>query len=190
MRGFLFIVFCLSTIIGFSNEAEVVGNAETNITEVATDVGTNAVEVVQNRQAKITAANTYYDRKEGVAIFSGNVFVDDEEYKLHADKAFVFMETEEGINRIVAMGNVAMTNGTKRAYGDKVSYHRKNGMVVLYAGDGITAEVRDEVKKDHQSVRGSKIKFWIDSEQVEVVDAEISAPVDLSNMKKTGGKLL
>lgn len=169
------VCFCLLAAVGFSQDDA---------------ANTNVVETVQKRQAKVTAANTYYDRKEGVAVFTGRVFVDDEEYQLHADKAYVFMDTTEGLDRIVATGNVAMTNGTKRAYGAKVSYHRKNGMVVLYSGDGITAEVRDEEKKDHQSVKGSKIKFWINSEQVEVINAEISAPVDLSNMKKTGGKLL
>ena len=56
------------------------------------------------------------------------------------------------------------------------------------------AEVRDESKGEAQSVRGSKIKFWTDSEQVEVVDADISAPVKggvkggLGGLKEALGK--
>ena len=50
-------------------------------------------------------------------------------------------------------------------------------MVVLDSQGGSPAEVRDESKGEAQSVRGSKIRFWTDSEQVEVVGADISAPV-------------
>ncbi len=126
---------------------------------------------------KITSASTYYDRKEGYAYFSGKVFVDSDEYQLYADRAYVFMDGTNDLKRIVAIGNVALTNGTKRAYGAKVSYHRDPGMIVLYAGeDGAAAEVRDESDKGPQVVRGKKIKFWTESEQVEVLEAELTAP--------------
>ena len=128
------------------------------------------------RPARITSATTYYDRKEGFAYFSGHVFVDDERYKLHADRAYVFMDGTNELHRIVAIGNVAMTNDTKRAYGVKVSYYKEGGMVVLYGGEGRPAEVRDESKEQDQVVKGRKIKFWIDSEQVEVMEADIQAP--------------
>lgn len=135
-----------------------------------------AVGMAAGSTTKITSASTYYDRKEGFAHFSGHVFVDDEKYKLHADSAFVFMNGTNELHRIVAIGNVAMTNDTKRAYGAKASYYRDPGMVVLYSGDGAMAEVRDETAKGTNVVRGKKIKFWTDSEQVEVIEAEISAP--------------
>ena len=127
-------------------------------------------------EARITSATTYYDRKEGIVFFDKNVCVDDEQYQLHADKAYVFLDGTNDVKRIVAIGHVAMTNDTKRAYGAKVSYYKEDGMVVLYAGDGIMAEVRDESKEQDQVLRGKKIKFWIDSEQVEVTEADISAP--------------
>lgn len=138
------------------------------------------------RPARVTSAVTYYDRKEGVAFFDGNVYVDDEQYQLHAQRAYVFMNASNELRRIVAVGNVAMTNETRRAYGAKASYYREGGMVVLYSGDGITAEVRDESKEQDQVVRGKKIKFWIDTEQVEVLEAEISAPT--GGMGKDGVK--
>ena len=135
-----------------------------------------AVEIVGGGRTTITSASTYYDRKEGFAYFSGHVFVDDAKYKLHADRAYVFMSGSNDLHRIVAMGNVAMTNETKRAYGAKASYYRDPGMVVLYSGEGQPAEVRDESAKGDQVVRGRKIKFWTNSEQVEVLEAELSAP--------------
>lgn len=128
------------------------------------------------RPARITSASTYFDRKEGVGIFEGRIHVDDEEYQLHADKAFVFMNGTNELSRIVAIGNVAITNEMRRAYGGKASYYRDNGMVVLYSDKDRPAEVREVKGEGDQVVRGSKIKFWIDSEQVEVIDADISAP--------------
>ena len=81
------------------------------------------------RPARITSATTYYDRKEGIVFFNKNVFVDDEQYQLHADKAYVFMSGTNDVRRIVAIGNVAMTNDTKRAYGAKVSYYKEGDFV-------------------------------------------------------------
>lgn len=151
-------------------------NAVIEIVKSAPEVTTNAVK----REARITSRSTVYNRKEGVTCFSGDVFVDDEQYQLHADKIFLFMDQSNQMRRIVALGNVSMTNDTKRAYGAKAVYSKKNGLVVLSSGDGKPAEVRDEAKgvDKAQIVRGKKIRFWIDSEQVEVLEAEISGPND------------
>ena len=148
----------------------------------------------EHRPAKITAARTLYDRKEGFAYFEGGVCVDDEEYQMHADKVYVFLEGTNELKRIVALGNVAMTNGMRRAYAAKASYYRRNSRVVLDSAGGAPAEVRDESKGEAQSVRGTKIKFWTDSEQVEVIGADISAPVKggvkggLGGLKEALGK--
>ena len=129
------------------------------------------------RSAKITSRSTYYDRKEGFAVFTGRVYVDDEQYQMHADKAYVFFEGTNQLKRLVAVGGVALTNGTRRAYGAKASYYKASGMVVLYGAADAPAEVRDEAKEQDQSVKGERIKFWIGAEQVEVLDAQIRAPV-------------
>ena len=160
------------------------------------------------RPAKITSDMTVYNRKEGIASFEGHVHVDDEQYQMHADRVFLFFETEKesgatnglsqaangtngvhkaakkdpndmrraagDVRRVVAIGNVAMTNDAHRAYGAKATYSKKNGLVILYSGDGITAEVRDESKAQPQIVRGKRIRFWIDSEQVEVDEADLT----------------
>ena len=149
--------------------------------DLAEAVATNNVELVAPKREpgppRITSNKVYYDRKEGYAVFTGKVHVDSEEYQLHAKKAYVFFEGTNELKRIVASGNVVITNETRRAYGTKASYYRNTGMVVLYGDDKSPAEVRDEAKDESQTVKGSKIKFWTTSEQVEVVDANISAPV-------------
>ena len=95
------------------------------------------------------------------------------------------------VRRVVAIGHVAMTNDAHRAYGAKATYSKKNGLVVLYSGDGITAEVRDESKAQPQIVRGKRIRFWIDSEQVEVDEADLSGAAPsggAASLKKVLGK--
>ena len=173
--------------------SETAPQAETNAAPAAASAdpaGTNAVERVEpaereSRPARISSSKVYYDRKEGYAVFTGRVYVDGEDYQLHAQRAYVFFEGTNELKRVVATGGVAITNDTKRAYGDKASYYRKTGMVVLYGNDKSPAEVRDESKGEDQVVKGSKIKFWIDSEQVEVIDARISAPLsgDIGDLK-------
>ena len=141
------------------------------------------------RMARITSDTTYYDRKEGMAVFTGRVYVDDEQYQLHAEKAYVFMTGTNTLKRIVAIGNVALTNGLRCASGEKASYYRESGMVVLYGGDGRNAEIVDASRGQNQTLRGSKIKFWINSEQVEVLDATIVAPASASRSAGIGETL-
>ena len=125
---------------------------------------------------RISSDRTYYDRKEGFACFTGKVSVEDPEYQLHADRAFVYMSGTNDLKRIVALGNVAITNGTKRAYGAKATYQRENGVVILRADENGAAEVREADPDGDRVVRGKTIKFWTGSQQVEVLEAEISAP--------------
>ncbi len=143
------------------------------------------------RPAKITSDSTVYNRKEGIASFEGHVHVDDEQYQMHADRVYLFMEGTNELKRIVAIGNVAMTNEARRAYGAKATYSKKNGLVVLYSGDGITAEVRDESKVQDQIVRGKRIRFWIGTEQVEVDEADLTGAAPsggTDSIKKALGK--
>ena len=143
------------------------------------------------RDAVITADRTDYDRKEGVVLFDRNVYVDDAQYQMHADRVYLFLEGTNELKRIVAIGNVAMTNEARRAYGAKATYSKKNGLVVLHSGDGITAEVRDESKEQPQIVRGKRIRFWVGAEQVEVDEADLTgaAPAGgADSLKKALGK--
>ena len=154
----------------------------------ASVVTTNTVPT--NATTRITAGSTYYDRKEGFVLFKGNVAVIDPQYQLHADKAFVHTGATNDLRKIVALGHVAITNETKRAYGARASYFRESGLVVLHSGDGVAAEVRDETPNGDQVVRGRKIKFWTGTRQVEVVEAEITAPSQggLDALKGTLGR--
>lgn len=136
---------------------------------------TNTTTKIEN-PARITSDTTYYDRKEGIAVFKGHVHVDDSEYQLHSERAYLFMSETNTLSRLAATGHVAITNGTKRAYGDKATYRRDTGLIVLTGAEGESAIVIEESEKGDQTVRGRKIRFWVNQEQVEVVEADITAP--------------
>ncbi len=136
----------------------------------------------ENRQfadktVKIDAPSAYYDKKEGFVAFRGGVSFADGEYQLHSDRVFVFTDASNSVRRVVALENVAVTNGPKRAYGVKASYYKQTGMVVLYGNAETPAIVRDESRVDDQEIVGEKLKFWVNSKQVEVLKAHIKSPV-------------
>lgn len=137
-----------------------------------------AVGVYASASTKITSDSTFYDRKNGYAVFTGKVHVDDEQYQLHADKAYVFMEGTNELKRIVATGKIAVTNESRRAYGTKLTYFRDTGLIVLSGDESQLATIIDASKTNEQSVVGAKIRFWTASEQVEVLKATITAPTE------------
>lgn len=142
------------------------------------------------RDAIITADRTDYDRKEGVVLFDRNVHVDDTQYQMHADRLFLFLEGTNELKRLVAIGRVAITNEDKRAYCARATFSKKLGRVVMYSSDDITAELREEGKKG-STVKGEKITFWLDSEQVEVENPVITMPGGIGgqgSVKKLIGK--
>ena len=142
------------------------------------------------RDAIITADRTDYDRKEGVVLFDRHVHVDDTQYQMHADRLFLFLEGTNELKRLVAIGHVAITNEDKRAYCARATFNKKLGRVVMYSSEDITAELREEGKKG-SDVKGEKITFWLDSEQVEVENPVITMPGGIGgqgNMKKLIGK--
>ena len=119
------------------------------------------------RDAKISSATMSYDRKEGVIFFNRNVYVDDEQYQMHADRVYVFLSGTNDVKRLVALGNVALTNEFRSATCDKAVYEKSAAKVVLYAAENGVATLKDESEKGG-TITGSKITFWLDSEQVEV----------------------
>ena len=174
-----------------SPESQVEPETTNEVSQVEEPLPKKEKKKLTGRPAKITSDTTIYNRKEGIASFEGHVYVDDEQYQMHADKVFLFLEGTNELRRVVAIGHVAMTNETRRAYGAKATYSKKNGLVVLHSGDGITAEVRDEAKGEEKIVRGKRIRFWIGAEQVEVDEADLTgtAPAGgTDSLKKALGK--
>jgi lipopolysaccharide export system protein LptC len=94
---------------------------------------------------------------------------------MHTDRLFLFLDGTNDLKRLVAIGNVAITNENRRAYCARATFNKKLGRIVMYSSDEITAMLREEGKKESE-VKGEKITFWIDSEQVEVENPVITMP--------------
>ena len=157
------------------------------------------------RDAIITAERMDFDRKEGVILFDRNVYVDDEQYQMHADRLFVFLETNAvdnagsssrkkasggmsdvagsgtSLKRLVAIGHVSITNDARSAYCARATYAKKTGKIVMYGNDEITPWILDP-QQSKTPQYGEKITFWTISEQIEV-----EKPV-LSGAALGGGK--
>ncbi len=128
------------------------------------------------REAVITAERTDYDRKEGVILFDRNVYVDDEQYQMHSDRLFVFLDGTNQLKRLVAIGNVSITNDNKTAWCMRASYNKALSRIIMYGDDTRKALLREEGKKGGSTVMGDKITFWLDSEQVEIEGPAVSMP--------------
>lgn len=130
------------------------------------------------RAAVITADRTDYDRKEGVILFDRNVFVDDEQYQMHAERLFVFLDGTNDMKRLVALGNVAITNDDKSAWCSKAVYVKAASRIVLYGSEEQPAWLRDAGSSagDASEVRGLRITYWIDSGLATVEKSVITLP--------------
>lgn len=127
------------------------------------------------RDAVITAERTDYDRKEGIILFDRNVYVDDEQYQMHADRLFVFLDGTNDLKRLVAIGNVSITNFEKTASCSRATYHKQSHRIVMYGNKDAKARLYEGTEKG-STVLGDRITFWLNSEQVEIEGPALSIP--------------
>lgn len=142
------------------------------------------------RTVKVTSDRSSYLRKEGVLAFEGNVAVDDVEFKMNADIVNLFLDGTNDLKRVVAVGNVAVTNGLRSGTCAKATYNRALSRIVMYGDEkaGIVARLIDAGKNKSQ-VEGRKITFWVDTEQVEVDGSVITVDVAGGDAKEGAKKL-
>ena len=124
-----------------------------------------------------------YDRGQGVIMFEDGVYLDHPEYKFASDRLFAFLQGTNELKRVVAIGNVCVTNGNNCGSCDRATYVRSKGRITMYAQNGgAPARLEDAGKgAERNRLEGDKITFWIDSEQVEVENSRITVDA--------GGKL-
>ncbi len=157
----------------------VVTNDMTDVTDVPPEAPKKkAKKELTGRSAVITADRTDYDRKEGVILFDRNVYVDDEQYQMHTERLFVFLDGTNDMKRLVALGNVAITNEEKSAWCTKAVYTKTASRLVMYGDEQNPAWLRDAGSKpgDTSEVRGLRITYWIDSGIATVERPVITVP--------------
>lgn len=126
------------------------------------------------KSATIRARRADMDREDGVIMFEGGVSVHySDEYSMNADRIFAFLRGSNTLSRIVATGGVAITNKTRSGSCAMAVYRDRERRVEMYgSADSVARLVEGGGKRN--DVIGSKITFWIDAEQVEVIAPEIS----------------
>ena len=127
------------------------------------------------RDAVITSERTDYDRKEGIILFDRNVFVDDEQYQMHADRLFVFLDGTNDLKRIVAIGNVSITNESRTASCSRAVFTKAASKIVMYGDETSNARLEDPSQRGGVA-EGKKITFWLDAEQVSVEGSAVRLP--------------
>ncbi len=128
--------------------------------------------------ARITSRTSDFDRKEGVALFEGDVFVRySDDSTMAADRLFMFFTASNELARVVAIGNVVISNETRRGTSAFATYRRKKGEIEMFgdAKKGVPARL-EECGKEKSALEGSRIKYWLNSEQVDVENAQIEIP--------------
>lgn len=152
--------------------------------------GKKAKKPVEKRSVKITSERTDYDRKDGVIMFDGDVFVDDAEYKMHADRIFVFLDGTNDLKRIVALGGVAITNDMRVGTCAKATYSKAASKIVMYSGGTNEPARLVDGGRRRSEVEGRKITFWVDTEQVEVEGSTVTLDAGGIGGKEGARKLL
>jgi lipopolysaccharide export system protein LptA len=120
------------------------------------------------RETAITADTVDFDRKNGVIFFDENVLVDDAQFIMRSDKLIVFLEGEQDVSQIMAIGNVKITNEMRHATCDKAIYTKEGAQIVMTAEKG--KKVVLETKGDQAgTVTGAGVVMWLDDDRVQVL---------------------
>lgn len=128
------------------------------------------------KSARITSRSTDFDRAEGVVMFEGDVVVRySEDFLMCADKLYMFAAGSNELSRVVAVGNVSITNDLRVGTCGLAIYRRKKGEIEMF-GDGEERLAQlAEFGEANSTVAGTRIKFRLDAEQVEVENSQISS---------------
>lgn len=126
------------------------------------------------KRIEIVSETSDFDRQSGVIRFEGSVqVVSSDEIELYSDEAFAFLSPSNELTRIVVIGNVAITNEAHSGTCAWATYRRKKREVEMFGdGESVKAELVDSGKSAGR-LAGKRIRFWLDTEQVEVEDAGI-----------------
>lgn len=140
---------------------------------LAAALAANAVPT--NSHMRVRSRSSDVDRKAGVVMLDGDVFVEHSDgYSLNADSVYLFLNGENALNRVVASGRVVLSNGARVAMCPLAVYRRRKREVEMFSdGKGAFARLV-EGGGERRELEGKRIRFWLDSEQVEVDEPRIT----------------
>ena len=121
----------------------------------------------------ITSERCDFDREHSVVMFEGKALVNySNNYFIGADRLFAFFALSNELDRIIASGDVVISNDTRLGRCESAVFKRRLGEIEMYGGaEGSLARLA-ELGSDE--IAGRRIKFWVDSEQVEIGGSELT----------------
>lgn len=171
----------------YKDQAEIEGDGA-YLDSAAEFVQIFANTVMKSQGRTLKGERLDYDRKAGVAMLDGKVVLSGADngraYQLDAGKAVAFFQNTNDLRRVVAFDGVKVKSDNRFGFADRAVYLRGANKVTMYGGEKSKARLEERGERSN-SVEGSRITFWIDTEQVEVVDSEITA--ETKGIKKYGG---
>ncbi len=129
--------------------------------------------------ARIRSVSSDFDRKAGVILYEGGVFVEyGRDYTLNADRVFAFLAASNRLSRIVADGHVVISNGARVGTCALATYRKAKGEFEMFGDKAGTKAVLVERGDRASELAGDRIRFWLDAEQVEVSNATLATEHD------------
>lgn len=128
------------------------------------------------KSVRITSRSTDFDRVEGVVLFEGDVVARySRDFLMCADRLYMFISASNELSRVVAVGSVSITNEQRVGTCEMATYRRRKGEIEMF-GDGKERPAQlVEFGEANSSVIGTRIRFRLDAEQVEVENSQISS---------------
>ncbi len=124
--------------------------------------------------SRIRSDSADYDRKAGVAVFEGHVSISHAgEYTMNSDSLYAVMAASNELGKVVAMGNVTVTNAARVGTCAMATYRRSRREIEMFGGDGARARLVDGGEHPGE-LEGDRIRFWLDVEQVEVDNVSLT----------------
>ena len=75
----------------------------------------------------------------------------------------------------MALGNVSITNDTRTGTCAMATFRRKRGEIEMFGDGKETLAHLVERGRESSALEGTRIRFWLDAEQVEVENSRISS---------------
>jgi len=108
-----------------------------------------------SQPVEITSDRLDLDQAAGTAVFSGTVRVGQGELRLAADRVEVFYDeggAQAGtVRRMIATGNVTLSNGAEAAEAERATYEVATGLVEM-EGDVLLTQGRNALSSERLSV--------------------------------------
>ena len=106
----------------------------------------------------ITSETLLFDYQRSIAIFEGNVRVEDAQVTLTCEKLYVYFNEDDEIDSVVARENVYIVQGNREARAERAVYRAAEGSIVL------TENAR--LYRGIEELRGDEIQIFTESEKV------------------------